>query len=169
MLTAVSNEIILATKQEFFFTKVTPVQSVTNTALLNFWLIPLSWIFISSYTTIYFFVKKFIVYISVNTIFECPYMFFSWEKSHPLSTYATDGWMGRVIQNAYNCVQGRGGCHVSCVPTYLHSLVSCFWQHFCLIVSCFICRNLTLSSFKKDMFVRNGYFSPARSISVVMK
>ena len=33
----------------------------------------------------------------------------------------------------------------------------------------FICRNLTLPSFKKDAFVRNGYFSPTRSISVVMK
>ena len=40
---------------------------------------------------------------------------------------------------------------------------------FCLVVSCFICRNLTLSSFKKDVFVRNGYFSSMRSISVVMK
>ena len=33
---AVSNETILATKQEFFFTKVAPVQSITDIALLGF-------------------------------------------------------------------------------------------------------------------------------------
>ena len=38
-----------------------------------------------------------------------------------------------------------------------------------VMVSCFLCRNLTLPSFKKGVFVRNGYFSPMRSISVVMK
>ena len=76
---AMSNETILATRQEFFFTKVAPVQSMTEMVLLNFWLILLSWTFSSSYTTIYFFAKKFIfsnVYISVSTIFECVYMFF---------------------------------------------------------------------------------------------
>ena len=33
------NETILATKQEFFFTKVAPVQSITDIVLLGFWLI----------------------------------------------------------------------------------------------------------------------------------
>ena len=54
---AVSNKTILATKQEFFFTKVAPVQNVY---------------FILHYH--FFFVKKFIfsnVYTSVNIIFEC--------------------------------------------------------------------------------------------------
>ena len=37
------------------------------------------------------------------------------------------------------------------------------------MVSCFIRRNLTLPSFKKGVFVRNAYFFPMRSISVVMK
>ena len=45
--TAVSNETILATRQETFFTKVTPVQSITGILLLAFWLMLLSWIFIS--------------------------------------------------------------------------------------------------------------------------
>ena len=65
------------------------------------------------------------------------------------------------------CLQmrtGGEGYHASCVRTHLH-LFSCF----CLMVSCFICRNLTLPSFKKGLLVRNGYFSPMRSISVVMK
>ena len=44
---AVSNETILATRQETFFTKVTPVQSITDILLLAFWLMLLSWIFIS--------------------------------------------------------------------------------------------------------------------------
>ena len=41
--------------------------------------------------------------------------------------------------------------HASCVCTHLHYLFSCF----CLMVSCFICRNLTLPSFK-GVIVGNG-------------
>ena len=66
------------------------------------------------------------------------------------------------------CFQMRNGGEwhqASCLRTLLQYLFSCF----CLMVSCFICRNLTLPSFKKGVFVRNGYFSPMRSISVVMK
>ena len=118
-------ETILATRQEFFFTKVAPVQSITDIILFDFWLMLLSWMFISSYTAIYFFVKKFIfsnAYISVNTIVECLYMSFGWERGHQLSTHATDGGMG-VIQNACNC-QERG-CHDSCVRTHWHVFSWC--------------------------------------------
>ena len=68
----VSNETILATKQEFFFTKVAPVQSITDIILLGF-TITAPGMFISYYIIIYFYVKNFFsdVYISVNTIFEC--------------------------------------------------------------------------------------------------
>ena len=55
----VSNETILAPKQEFFFTKETPAQSITDIVLLGFWLMLLPAMFISSYTTICFFVKIF--------------------------------------------------------------------------------------------------------------
>ena len=92
----VSNETILATKQEFFFTKVAPVQSITNIVLLGFWLILLPWMFISSCTAIYFFVKNF--------FFECLYFIeydirmylfvFGWEIGHSLSTYTTKGMEG---------------------------------------------------------------------------
>ena len=61
------------------------------------------------------------------------------------------------------CLQtrkGGEGYHASYVRTHLG---------FCLMVSCFICRNLTLPLFEKGMFVRNGYFPPMRSISVVRK
>ena len=56
----------------------------------------LFWIFISSYTTIYFFVKKFTFSnfsISVNTIFECSslisklmitYTVYSWSRNHKI-------------------------------------------------------------------------------------
>ena len=55
----VSNETILAPKQEFFFTKEIPAQSITDIVLLGFWLMLLLSMFISSYTTICFFVKIF--------------------------------------------------------------------------------------------------------------
>ena len=127
---------------------------------------------ISPYTYIYFFVKEFIlsnVYISVNTIFECLYMFFGWERGHQLNTYTTGGGMeersSKIRTTAY---RGRG-CHMPRIRKHLHYSFSCFWQHFCLTVFCFICRNLTLPLSKKDVFVRNIYFSPTKSVSVVMK
>ena len=70
--------------------------------------------FISSYTAIYLFVKKF----NLN-IYTSLYVF-DWERGHQLSTYATDGGIGGLIQNACSCAIS----------------FSCFWQHFCLIVYC---------------------------------
>ena len=122
--------------------------------------------FISSYTTIYFFIKNFFsnVYISVNSIFECSYLSFGCKIGHRLSMYVTRGMEG--VHPKYLQVRTGGeGYHSSCVRTHLHYLFSCSW----LMVFCFICRNLTLPSFKKGVFVRNGYFSSMRSISVVMK
>ena len=92
---AVSYETILATRQELFFREVAPVQSITN---IDFCLMLLSWMFVSSYAIIYFLVKKFIfsnVYISVKTIFKCFYMFFGWEeRDNQLITYAIGHGMG---------------------------------------------------------------------------
>ena len=124
--------------------------------------------------SIYFSVKKFIfsnVYISVNTIFGCLYMFF-WLRKRPSIKYVRNCQLlgdGEVTQNTYSFVQGEGVSWLMC--TYALTLTSLFmfWEAFCLIVYCFICRNLTLPLFKKDVFGRNGYFSPTRSISVVMK
>ena len=130
--------------------------------------------FILHYHSIYFFIKKSIFsndYISLNTIIECIYMFFGSESGHQLSACPTGGGEGgggvspKMRKAAY---RGRE-CHASCVRTHLHYLFSCFWQHFCLIVSCFICRNLTLSLIKKDVFIRNGYFSPTRYISAAIE
>ena len=56
----VLNEKLLATKQKFSFKRVAPIQSITDIVLLGFWLMLLSWMFISYYSNIYFYVKEFI-------------------------------------------------------------------------------------------------------------
>ena len=128
---AVSNGTIPATGQEFFFAKVAPVQSITDIVLLDFWLMLLSWIIFSSYTIIYFFVKNFFleVHISVNTIFECLYMFFLLRKE-PSIKYLRNWWRMGVIQNAYSCVQGEGRVrlhvYVRTFTTSLHVFGSSF-------------------------------------------
>ena len=114
-----------------------------------------------------FFRKEFFfsnIYISVNTIFECSYLSFGWKTGHLLSMYVTRGMEGGHPK----CAQVRKGgevYHASCVRPHLHYLFSCF----CLMMSCFIWRDLTLPSFKNGVLVRNGYFSPMRSIYVVLK
>ena len=85
-------------------------------------------------------------------------LFVFWLRKGPTIKYVP-------IQNAYSCVQWVRVSRLMC--TYAFALFLCFWQHLCLIVFRFICRNLTIPLFKKDMFVRNSYFSPTRSISVV--
>ena len=162
----VSNETILATRNQVFFYKSSSLRSITDMILLGFWLILHPGMFISPYTTIYFFEKKIFfsnVYISVNTIFEYSYLYFCWEIDHPVSMYVTKG----MERGHPNCVQvrtGGEGYHASCARTHLHYLFSCF-----RLVSCFICRSLTLPSLRNCVFVRNSYFSPVRSTSVVMK
>ena len=81
----------------------------------------------------YFFVKNILfssVYISVNTIFQCCYLFFGWEIGHLLSTCATEG-TERVIQNVYRCIQGeRSITPPVYLPTYRqcwHTYHSCFY------------------------------------------
>ena len=138
-----SNVTNLATRQEFYLTKVAAVQSINGIILLDFSLILLSWMFVSCYTTIYFFVKKFIfsnVYVPVNTIFECLDMFFGWDRSNQLITYAT----GRGTGGHPKCVQLRIGGgdltpHVN-VRTYVRisfHVLTAFLSYSVL----FICRN----------------------------
>ena len=115
----VSNGTILATKQEFFFTNVAPIQNITDIVLLGFLLILLLY-FILHYHL--FFRKEFFffsnVYISVNTIFECCYLFFSWEIGHLLSTCATGGMEGGHPKHV-QVRTGVQGYHASCVRTHL--------------------------------------------------
>ena len=116
---AASNETILATRQEVFFTKLTSADQgnlltrakhnlhciiviLINAGLLNFY-------FILHCT--YFLVKKFIflnVYISVNTIYECRYMFFLVEKgdiNKGRTQLLGDGGLSKMRTAAY---RGRG-------------------------------------------------------------
>ena len=72
-------------------------------------------------------------------------------EGHPLSMYATGGGgvgVGVIIENAYSCVMGDGGCYTLSASKHFYHLFSCFWQHVCLMMSCNVCRNLTLPSFK---------------------
>ena len=124
----VSNETILATGQGFFFTKVAPAQSITDIVLFDFWLMLFSWKFTSSYTTIYFFVKAFIylnVYISVNTIFECLYMFFGWERGHQLNIWTQLVGKSKTHTAAY---KGKR-CLASCLRTSLFIFLAEFLSY----------------------------------------
>ena len=127
--------------------------------------------FLSSYTTIYIFRKEI-------CFFECFYfseydirmsLYVFWLRKGPSIKYLCNFW-GMGCHSKLRTAAWRGDeCHASCVRTHLHYLFYCFWRNACLTMSSFICRNLTVPSFKKDVFVRNGYFSPTRSVSVVMK
>ena len=82
----VPNKTIVATKEEFFFTKVAPVKSITDIALLGFSLILLPGMFISYYTIICFFVKNFFLYFSENDIRM--FLFVFWLRNKPSIKYA---------------------------------------------------------------------------------
>ena len=129
--------------------------------------------FISFYNTIYFFAKKFI--FSTNTVLRMSlYFFFLLFEKGAISSVRTKrsnggGWWGLGV-GSYKSVQLRSGRRG--VTPHVYIALTCLfmlWQDFCLIVPCFICRNLTLPIFKKDVFLRNTCFSPTRSVSAVLK
>ena len=130
------------TRQKFLFTKVSPVHSIVKIVLLDFFI---NAALLNIYFTLnyhFIFVNKFIflnIHISVNAVLKCFYMFFGWERGHQLSTYATGGRNGGGTSKMCTVAYRGEGCHLSCVRTHLHYLFLCFWQHFCLVVSCFIC------------------------------
>ena len=114
--------------------------------------------FLSSYTII-FFVKKLIFSNVYFTEYDIR-MFLCFQlRKAPSITYVRN-WQGMSSKMRTTVYRGKG-CHASCVRTHLHYLFSYFWQHFYPIVSRFVYGNLTLSLLKKDVFVRNGYFSPS--------
>ena len=152
---AASYETILSTKHKFFKSSSRPkhnwhciIAFLINPALLNVYLILHYHLFFRKEL----FFRMFIFQLKwYSNVFIC---FF---------------WGGGELSKMRSAAYRRREFYASCVRKHSHYLFSCFWQHFCLIVSCFICRDLTLPLFKKDVFVRNGYFSPTRSVSVVMK
>ena len=153
---------LLETKQVVFFIKVAPVQSITDIALLGLSLILLPWMFISSYTTIVYFIlhyylffrKEFLsnVYISVNTIFKC-YLSFCLRNKPSIKYVRNWGNGGGSSKMWIGAYKGRGVSRLMW-RTHWHYLFSCF----CLMVSCFICRNLILPLFKKGACVQKWLF-----------
>ena len=133
---AASNVTNLATRQEFYLTKATTVQSINGIILLDFSLILLSWMFISCYTTIYFFIKEFIffnVYVPVNTIFECLDISFGWDRGNQLSTYAAGWGMGGHPKAVQLCTGGGDITPHVYVRTYTYAhFFSCFGSIFVL-------------------------------------
>ena len=106
----VSNEIILATKHEFFFAKVVPVQNINAIAFLIY-TVPLNIYFTD--TTIYFFLKNFFsewLYFSEYDIWM--FLFVFWLRNKPSIKFVRNWgndwvWEGGTIQNVYTCVHGR--------------------------------------------------------------
>ena len=100
--------------------------------------------------------------------FECLYFseydiqmswYVFWLKKGSLIKYARTYWgNGRLSKIRTAAYRGRG-CHTLYVHTYLHYRFSCFWHHFCFIMSCFICRNLTLLLFKICFCQKRLFFS----------
>ena len=125
--------------------------------------------FISYYTIIYFFVKNFFfkcLYFSEYDIWM--FLFVFWLRNRPSRAINVDHLRNRGIESGYpKCLHMRtGGRRVS---RFMCTFELISFHFFCLMMSCFICRNLTLPSLRKGAFVRDGYFSPMKSISVVMK
>ena len=133
---AAPNEIILATKQEFFYKSSSRtnqdwhciIRFFINAALLNVY-------FILCYFHHLFFRKEKCffecLYFSEYDIRMSLYVFFSWKRGHHLSTYATGGEMGGSSKMPTAAYRGRR-CHVLCVCTHLHYLFSCFASIFFL-------------------------------------
>ena len=94
---AVSNKTILATRQKFFFTKAAPAAPIV---FLDFWLMLLSWMSVSSYTTIYFFEC---LYCSEYDIRMSLYVY--WLRKRPSIKYVCN-WFG------------DGGSHPKCYISY---------------------------------------------------
>ena len=125
---SVSNEAILATKQKFFFAKVALLQSITDIALLGFWLILHPGVFISYYTIICFFAKK--------KFFECFYfseyairmfLFVFWLRNMPSIKYVGNKGNERGHPKFLQMRRRGERCHASCAGTHLHYPFSCFY------------------------------------------
>ena len=124
-----------------------------NAALLNFNFILHYYLFFPKESFFRMFTFQWIQYWNV-------FIFF-WLRKGPSITYYPFKYVRNCMGNMGHptaVYRGRW-CHVLCVRAHLHYLFSYFWQHFCLIVSRFYCRNLTLPLFRKDVLNTNSYFS----------
>ena len=121
--------------------------------------------FVLSYTIIYFFVKNFLFRMFIfQRIKYSNFLFVFWLRNRPSIKYVRNKGIGggssKMCTGAY---RGRGVSRLMC--KYALTLSPFMFLPYTVL----FCRNLTLASFKKDLFVRNGYFSPKTSVSVKMK
>ena len=91
-------------------------------------------------------------WIWYSNVFIC----FFWLRKGSSIKYVCSWWRDGRSSKMRTATNRGKGCHVSYVNAHLH--FSCFWQQFCLIVSCFICRNLTLTFFRKRCFCQKRLF-----------
>ena len=106
--------------------------------------------------------------------FECLYfseyntrvsLYNFWMRKSPLIKYVCNWWVNGESSKMRSAAYREKGSQVSCVRMHVHYLFSFFWRHF---LALFVGIQPCIYS-KKNVFVKTGYFSPARSISVVMK
>ena len=97
-------------------------------------------------------------------VFKYSYLFIGLEIVHPINTYLTWGIEGG-FQNCVHLHIRQSCITLICTYTFTQSLLVLLSYS----VFFFICINLTLISFKNDVFVRYSYISSLRRISVVMK
>ena len=75
------------------------------------------------------------------------FLFVFWLRKRPFIKCIRNQGNGGGSCKMCTCTCRGEGYYASCVRMHLHYLISCF----CLMVSCFVCRNLTLASFKKGV------------------
>ena len=154
--------------RSFSLQKQPVVQSKADIVLFGFSLILLPGIFILCFILHYhlFFVKNSffeILYFSeyVIRMFLCVF----WLRNMPSMQYVRNQGNGEVPSKMFtDAYRGRGVSRFMC--TYTRTLPLFMFLSYGVLFYLF---NLTFPSFKKVVFVRNGYFSPMRSIFVVMK
>ena len=102
----------------FFFTKVAPVQNITDIVLLDFWLILLSWMLISPALPFIFSLRISLCFIRCSNVF----IYFLVEKG--VINKVRTQFMGKwgVIQNAYNCLKREGVSNLMCMYALTLSL-----------------------------------------------
>ena len=93
----VSNETILATKQEFFFTKAAPVQSITDIAILGF--------LINTASLNVYFILHYHLFFRKDFFFECLYF-----SEYDIQIFLLVFWLRNELSIKQVRNWGNGGC-----------------------------------------------------------
>ena len=140
------------------------MQCITDIVLSGFSLILLSGMFISYCTIIYVFVKIFFECLYFSEYDIRMFLFVFWLKKRPSIKYVRNWGNGGGSSKMFTEACRGGG-------------VSCFMCTYALTLSLFMFLSygillyfwkFNLTFIQKSLFLRNGYFSPMRSISVLI-